>query len=209
MPTTLTLQPTGQQLTVPTRWADVTLAQFVERYAGPTERSPVEIFCDLPAGGLDELAVEDVHYLANLLEFTTDPSDVLALPATPALPDVGSLPYGTYVVAKQVLTADPEAPMLSHGPYLLALYRTQLTWGKYDKAKVAACQAALLAAPVTESYGDIAFFLSSIRRLVSGTLPTKPTKPTPKKKSSKPAWKSLANASGRFSTWMRRLAAPS
>jgi hypothetical protein len=211
MPTTLTLYPTGQVLIVPTQWADVTLAQFVALFApqpGETRRQ-AEVLLGLAAGELDDLAADDVQYLANLLAFATDTSPVLELLPTPGLPSVGSLPYGLYVEAGQHLAADPERHWLAYGPYLLALYRVQLTYGKYDSKRVAACEAALLAAPVTESYADAAFFLSSYKASLSATSPTSPTTTSQKMPSSKPATKNWRNASGRFSGWMRRLAAPS
>jgi hypothetical protein len=207
MPTTLTLQPTGQVLTVPTRWADVSLAMFVERYAGPSERSPAEIFCNLPAGAFNELAVEDVHYIANLLTFTLDTSDVTNLPPTPGLPDVGGLPWGCLVLVQQRFEANAELPDLASLPYVLAVYRSQLTWGNTGKAGQILQQ--LLAAPVTEVYADGSFFLQACRTCRPGTPRTKPTTVSPKKKKRKPVSKSLANASGRFSAWIRRLAGPS
>jgi hypothetical protein len=162
MPTTLTLQPTGQVLTVPTSWADVSLAQFVALHA-PAEGEPrtaAELLLGLEAGALDDLHIDEVQYFTTLLAFAADPSPVLELLPTPGLPDVGSQPYGCLVDVQQRLEEEPDRPWLAHGPYLLALYRVQLTYGRYDASKVAACEAALLAAPVTEVYGDMAHFIA-------------------------------------------------
>jgi hypothetical protein len=215
MPTTLPLTlpdgATALTLTVPTQWADVTLAQFVALYApeaGDT-RLRAEVLCGLEAGGLNQLAADDVQYLANLLEFATDPSPVLALLPTPGLPSVGSLPYGILLEAQQHMAADVERPWLAHGPYLLALYRVQLLWGKYSAEKVAACQAALLASPVTESYADAAFFLSSYKSWLSGTSPTKPTTMSPKTPSSKPGTRNWLSGLGLSLGWMQQPAATS
>jgi hypothetical protein len=211
MPTTLTLAPTGQVLHIPTQWGDVSLEQFVCLYAPRPESTsrPAEILCGLEAGALDALAADDVKYLANLLAFAVDPADVMGLLPTPGLPDIGTLPYGTLVEAQQHLEADPERPWLAYGPYVLALYRVQLTYGRYDAAKVAACVAALLASPVTESYADAAFFLNSWQRWRSDTLPTRPTPTTPKTLNSMPVAKNSVRGLARFSAWIQRRAARS
>lgn len=201
----------GQALTVPTSWADVTLAQYVALLA-PAEgdqRTAAELLLGLDAGGLNELAADDIPYLANLLEFASDPSPVLELLPSPGLPEVGTLPYGTLLMAQQHIQADPERPLLAYGSYLLALYRVQLTYGKYDEAKVAACLAALLASPVTECAGDMGHFIGGYRNWLNGTPRTKPTTSNLKTKSSTPAAKKSGKGSGRFSAWMRQLAAPS
>ena len=213
MPTILPLRSatTALALAVPTQWADVTLGQYIARFApepGDTRR-PAEVLCGLSAGYLDNMAADDVRYLANLLAFSTDTTDVLALLPTPGLPDIGSLPYGILLEAQGYIGANPERPMLAHGPYLLALYRVQLAYGKYDVAKVAAAEAALLAAPVTESYADMNHFLNSWSNWLKGT------NLSPKTKSSLKMQKSTRGANGlgkglrRFSGWMRRLAGPS
>jgi hypothetical protein len=215
MPATLNLTtPDGtlaQVLTLPTKWADVSLEQFVALYAAAPDAThrAAEVLCGLEAGGLDNLAADDVKYLATLLGFAADPSSVLELLPTPNLPDIGSLPYGTLLLAQQYLEANPERPWVFYGPYLLALYRVQLAFGKYDAGKVAACEAALLAAPVTESYADAAFFLSSYRAWLSDTPPTKPTTATQTTKNLTPVSKGSRKGSGRFSAWMRSRAAPS
>lgn len=213
MPTSLTLTtPDASEswpVTVPTRWADVSLAQYVALYTQP-DASPVEVLCGLPAGTLERLSVQAVGHLATLLDFATDPNPVLELLPTPGLPDIGSLSYGTLLLAQQYLAANPDKPALFYMPRLLALYRQTMLWGHADNAdRLAACEAALLAGPVTEAYPDAAFFLASLRRLQSGMPPTPTTSPRPKTRSSKPGAKSSVNGSGRFSAWMRRLAAPS
>ena len=198
------------RLVVPTKWADVTLATFVAAFAPVPDdtRTMAEVLCGLAAGTLDRLAVRDVDYLANLLNFALDPAPVMALLPTPDLPDIGTLPYGTLLLANQYLEQHPDRPQLAYGPYLLALYRVQLVHGKYDEAKVAACLQALLDAPVTESYGDAAFFLASYNSWLSGTPPTPTTPASPKTKNWRREAKSWRRDSGRFSAWMRRLAAP-
>ena len=221
MPTPLTLQPTGQVLTVPTRWADVTLAQFVDLQApqADDQRRPAEILLGLTAGALDQLAADDVAYFANLLAYYNEPQDVYALHPTPGLPEVGSLPYGTLAMAQQHIqgcNADyqqelaeagheqPEAqcPWLRYAAYLLALYRVQMTYGKYDGKRVADCEAALLASPVTEVLPDATFFLSSYRRYSSGTGQTTTTPSSPPTKKSKPVMSRFLSALGLYSGWM-------
>jgi hypothetical protein len=204
MPTTLTLQPTGQVLTVPTKWADVTLAQFVDLEAREPddERRPAEILLGLEATGLDQLAADDVRYIANLIEFALEPQDVYALHPTPGLPEVGSLPYGTLIMAQQRFSEDPEQPWLRSAAYLLALYRVQMTYGKYDSAKVAACEAALLVSPCTEVYPDAAFFLNSYKRYSSGTGPTLTTTSAPTTTKSKRGMSKFLSGLGLYSGWM-------
>lgn len=211
MPITLTLQPTGQVLTVPTSWYDVTLATFLALQVPEPddERRVAEVLLGLEAGGLDQLAADDVAYFANLLAFATDPADLYALLPTPGLPEVGSLPYGTLLMAQQRFAEVPERPWLASAAYLLALYRTQLTYGKYDSAKVAACEAALLAAPVTEVYPDAAFFLSSYRRYSSGTGPTKTTTSSPATKKSKRGMSKFLSGLGLSLGWTPRPGAAS
>lgn len=209
MPTTLTLHPTGQVLTVPTSWYDVTLATFVALQAPEPEdlRRPAEVLLGLDAGALDQLAADDVAYFANLLGFATEPEDVYALLPTPGLPEVGTLPYGTLLMAQQRFAADPEASWLRSAAYLLALYRVQMTYGKYDSKRVAACEAALLASPCTEAYPDAAFFLSSYRRYSNATGPMTRTTSSPATKKSKRVTSKSASGSGRCSAWMQRLKA--
>lgn len=207
MPTTLTLTSAVpgwyQHLLVPTSWYDVTLATFVALLAPAPDdtRRPAELLCGLPAGGLDNLAADDVAYISNLLAFATEPEDVYELLPTPGLPEVGSLPYGTLLMAQQHFADSPEAPWLQSAAYLLALYRTQLTYGKYDGKRVAAAEAALLASPVTEAYPDAAFFLSSYKRYSNGTGPTKTTSSTPTTTKSKRATSKFLSGLGRCLGW--------
>jgi hypothetical protein len=207
MPTTLPLYPTDQVLPVPTQWADVTLAQFVTLFAPEPDdtRRLAEVLMGLEAGGLDDLAADDVQYIANLLAFAADPSPVLELLPTPGLPSVGSQPYGVLLLAQQRMEAEPERPWLSYGAHLLALYRVQLLWGKCDLSRVAACEAALLASPVTEVYADAAFFLNSYRTWLNDSPPTKPTTTSPQTTKSRRALKNSATALRRFwaSIWPR------
>lgn len=164
-------------VTCPTSWGEVSLATAVALLTNAQdERSAAELLCGLPAGALDQLALQDVAYLANALAFASDYAPLLELVPTPDLPDIGSQPYGTLLLAQQYMAEQPDLPALAYGPRLLALYRMQLLWGKYDEAKVAACEASLLAAPVTETYADCGFFLSSYRAWQSGTLPTPTTR---------------------------------
>lgn len=71
MPTILNLiTPDGtvaQVLTVPTQWADVSLHTFVQLHAPePDEhRTAAELLLGLETGGLNQLAADDVPYLAT------------------------------------------------------------------------------------------------------------------------------------------------
>jgi hypothetical protein len=209
MPTTLTLttpdgQPT-QVLTVPTSWADVTLAQFVALYApvAGDPRTAADLLLGLEAGSLNQLAADDVPYLANLIAFAADPSPVLELLPTPGLPDVGSLPYGCLLLVQQRFETNADLPDLASLPYLLAVYRCQLTYGNVDSERVDKFLTQLLAAPVTEVYADGAHFLAACRNWQAGTRQTKPTSTSPKKKSLMPAVKTWLRGLGLPSRWMR------
>jgi hypothetical protein len=193
MPFPLTLTTpdgaTALTLTVPTQWADVSLGQFVALLAPAADdtRRQAEVLCSLEAGALDQLAADDVQYVANLLAFAS----------------VGSLPYGILLEAQQHMATHEGRAWLACGPYLLALYRVQLLYGKYSAEKVAACEAALLAAPVTESYADAAFFLSSYKAWQSGSGPTKPTTTSPKTPNSTRGMRSWLNGLGLSLGWMQ------
>ena len=183
MPHHLTLTPTDGSapiaLIVPSSWDNVSFAQFVTLFAPEPDdaRTAAEVLCQLPTGTLDALALDSVHYLVNALEFAADPSPVLEQPA-PTIPSVGALPYGLFLLVQQHVAAHPDRPEVYYLPRVLALYRSHLLRGKYDDAQVEACEAALLAAPVTESYAEAAAFYGACRPRLSGTPPTKPTPPT-------------------------------
>jgi hypothetical protein len=199
-------QPT-QTLTVPTQWRDVSLAQYVALYAPEPDdqRSRADVLCGLEAGGFNNLAVQDVPFISNLLEFSLDPSDVLELLPTPGLPDIASLPFGTLLAAQQYVESLPDRQPIAYGPYLLALYRTQMTWGKYSEAKVEACLAMLLASPCTEVAADASFFLKAYQRSLKITHLTPRTLPTPTITKRRQAMSGFQNASARCSAWIRRL----
>ena len=209
MPTTLTLQPTGQVLHLPTQWADVTLGQFVSLFApAPDEhRTVAELLLGLDAGGLHQLAADDVPYLANLIAFATDASPVLELLPTPGLPDVGGLPYGCLLLCQQHFEANADRPDLASLPYLLAVYRCQLTYGNVQGERVAKLLEQLLAAPVTECYADGAHFLAACQNWQPGTRQTKPTSMNPKTRKWMPAVRTWLHGLGLPSRWMRSPAA--
>jgi hypothetical protein len=196
MPTTLTLHPTGQALTVPTCWADVPLAHFVALHAPEPgeQRTAAELLLGLDAGALSQLAADDVVYLANLLEFSSDANDVEALLPTPGLPNVGALPWGVLVLCQQQFEANAERPALASLPYVLAAYRCQLLHGNTDRLDAVLAQ--VLAAPVTEVYADGMAFTSAAHRSLSGTSQTKATTTSQPTRKLKPAAK----------TWRRSLA---
>jgi len=193
----------GQVLTVPTSWADVTLATFVALLA-PTEgdqRTAAELLLTLPAGGLDQLAADDVVYLANLLEFANDPADVLALLPTPGLPDVGALPWGCLVLCQEQFRENDERPALASLPYVLAVYRSQLADGNANRLDEVLAE--VLAAPVTQVYADAQAFYSACQQSLSGTPRTRATKANPVTKSLMPAARNWLSALGLPWPWTR------
>lgn len=176
--TTLTLTPTGQQLTVPTSWADVTLEQFLllDGCADLEDKRTVpELLLGLEAGGLNQLAAQDAIYIANLVAFTLDKSDVYALLPPPGLPEPGTLPYGCLALVQMALAAEPDRPDLYHAPFVLSVYRTQMLWGKVEEGRRAACEAAVRASPVTEVLAEALAFCGRSRKLLSATSPMKQT----------------------------------
>lgn len=197
MPLPLTLTPTGQQLAVPTSWADVPFGTFCDLLA-PTPGEPrtaAELLLGLEAGGLNQLAASDAVYLGHLLDFASDPSSVLELPPPVGLPDVGGLPWGALVLVQQRLGAEPERPPLAHLPFVLAVYRCQLAHGSTDR--VEQVLAAVLAAPCTEVYAEAQAFYSACRKSLSATPQTRATPPTTTSPSSTPAWRNWLSGLGR------------
>lgn len=201
MPQHLLITPLNSQteplrLVVPTSWADVTLDTYLRLHAGDNT-AMLSVLTGLDAATIDQLAADDVGYLANCLAFAADLSPLLELLPTPGLPEVGASPYGLLVLATQYVEELPEGtPGIEAAPYLYALYRCQQVWGKVDDAKIEAIRAAVLAEPVTKVYADVAFFLSSYRRATSVTRPTPTTTPSPKKRSWRQALKALVSGSG-------------
>ena len=207
MPTTLTLQPTGQQVVVPCKWSDCTFQQFVDLVAPePDEqRSAAEILCSLEAGAFLNLALQDVELLTTLLAFAQDSSDVTSLLPTPGLRPIGELAYGSLLLCTQHIQASPNRPWLAYAPYILAVYRQTMLWGNADNAsKLDACEAAILAAPCTEVYADASFFLTQYKNYTSASAPTPKTSSTSATKRKKRGLATSANASRTLWDWMRR-----
>jgi len=204
-PITLTT-PDGQAaqvLTVPTSWADVSLGQYVALLA-PSEGEPrtaLDVLLGLEAGSLNQLAADDVPYLANLLEFANDHSPVLELLPTPGLPDVGTLPWGCLVLCQEHFRENEERPALASLPYVLAVYQCQLRYGNTNRLDQVLTT--VLAEPVTAVYADAAFFSAAARRSLSGTPRTKATTVSPPTKNSTPAAKSWLNDLGLRWPWTR------
>ncbi|GAA4362158.1 hypothetical protein GCM10023185_29820 [Hymenobacter saemangeumensis] len=191
MPQHITLTPVSggplRTLSVPTSWADITLADFLRlQQEGATgETSVLAILLGLDVATVECIRAVDVAYLCHCLAFVLDASELLALPASADLPDIGAESYGLLRLATDHVQDLPEGtPGIVAGPYLYALYRCQQLYGKVDDAKVEAMRQAVLAEPVTTVYADVAFFLSSYRHAISGTRPT-PTMPSTSKM---PSW---------------------
>ena len=189
MPTTLTLTPTGQVLTVPTSWADVPLGTFVALLAPePDEpRTAAELLLGLEASALDQLAAGDVQYIANLLQFSQDVAPVTELLPTVGLPDVGALPYGCLLLCQAEFERNADRSVVASMPYVLAVYRCQLTYGSTDR--VAQVLAAVLAAPVTEVWADAQAFTARCTSWPSSSAPMTTTPATTKMPSWMRAWK--------------------
>lgn len=204
MPTTLTLSPTGQTLTVPTRWADVSFEQFVALLAPPADetRTTADILLGLEAGALDQLAAADVAYLGHLLTFALDPTPVTELLPTPGLPDPGRLPWGCLVLCQQHYEAQADRPELVSLPFVLAVYRCQMRYGSTERLEEMLAE--VLVAPVTETYPDAAFFHAAWPRSRSATPPTSATTtslPTKKLKPARPTWLSALGRPWRYMPW--------
>jgi hypothetical protein len=170
MPTALTLATSGQpaqQLTLPTAWPEVTLAQYLAAHApGSPHAAPLRM-SGLADAVLDELPAEQADELAYHLSFATDEGTLEALLPTPCLLEIGLSAYGLYELAQQWLGAAPDAHPLAFGAHLYALYREPVGF-RPNAPDVEAAHAAVLARPVTEVYADCLYFLASYQRAGTG-----------------------------------------
>jgi hypothetical protein len=196
MPQHFTLTPADGSdalaITVPTSWADVALDTFLSlQAAGLGEPELLALLLDLDVATVERISANDAAYLINCLGFVMDASELYERPHAPDLPYIGPSPYGLLAVAQQHVQALPEgSPALAAAPFLYALYRSHQIYGKVDDAKLEAMRLAVLAAPVTEVFADVAFFLQSYRRATSGISQSQKTLSSPKKKNTKRGWKS-------------------
>lgn len=178
MPTTLTVTTDGQtaqQLTLPTTWPEVTLAQYLAVLAaGPA--AVVPLLAGLSAEALLSLSPADQTLLASRLAFVLDPEPLLALLPTPGLLEIGQSAYGLVQQYEAYAVAHPTALPLAHGAYLYALYRAP-TGSRMPEAELADAHAAVLAQPVTAVYADCAHFLASYERAILGTSRPGPAQP--------------------------------
>jgi hypothetical protein len=179
MPTNLTLtttssQPT-QQITLPTAWPEVTLAQYlVILAAGPLAVVPT--LTGLSTEALASLSPTDQTLLASRLSFVLDPEPLLALLPTPGLLEIGRSAFGLLQQYETYAVAHPTALPLARGAYLYALYRAP-TGSRMPESELAAAHAAVLAQPVTAVYADCAHFLASYERVATGTIWPGPAQP--------------------------------
>jgi hypothetical protein len=171
MPEVLTLSTAdGQLLTsvsMPTSWADVLLAQYLNVLAAGTA-SLVTSLTDLSSDLLARLSPADQTLLASRLAFVLDPEPLLELLPMPGLLEIGQSAFGLLQQYQAYAAAHPTALPLAQGAYLYALYRAP-TASRFPEAELAAAHAAVLAQPVTEVYADCAHFLTSYERAVTGT----------------------------------------
>jgi hypothetical protein len=170
MPIALTLATDGQpaqQLTLPTAWPEVTLAQYLAAHAPGSPHAPALRLSGLADAVLDELPADQADELAYHLVFASDEAALAALLPTPGLLEIGLSAYGLYELAQQWLAATPDAHPLAFGAYLHALYREPVGF-RPAPANVEAAHAAVLARPVTEAYADCLYFLASYQRAGTG-----------------------------------------
>lgn len=214
MPTTINLlTPDGtvaKTLVCPTQWADVSFQTFCDLLAPEPDdtRTAAEVLLGLKAGGLGQLAADDVPLIANLLAFTEHVEDVTQLLPPPGQNyEVGSLPYGCLLLVQQHMEANAERPLLASLPYVLAVYRCQRTWRSTDR--LAETLAAVLAAPVTETWAEAQNFTQACLIWRAGTRPKTPTLTSPKTRSLTPAQKTWLSGLGLRFPWTRSPAAAS
>lgn len=197
MPHHLTLTPSDGSpslpLTLPASWEDITLAQYLQLLTAP---DVLVVLTGLDAETIGRLAADDALYLAHCLAWAADATALDELLPTPGLSDVGQSNYGLLLLATAHIEALPEGtPSLVAGPYLYALYQSHALWGKVDELKMNACQAAVLATPVTKALPDVAHFLRGWQRSMTATKRTPTTPSKPKKRSWRQALKSLVRGS--------------
>lgn len=184
--------------TLPTGWHEVTMATYLRLLTPHPTDSLLSILSGLVPAVIDQLQADDVVLLADTLSFALDHTELLELPPSPGLPDVGSAPYGLLQLATLAVNNLPEgAPALAAGPYLAALYRMHQVWGVADDAKVAAAEAAILASPCTEVVADCFFLLKGYNSCMSGMSRTQTMPSNSKTPKWRLAWKKLANVSAR------------
>ncbi len=197
---TLTAVSGGESFTlsVPTSWLDVTLEQFIAWQC--SDAPAVCALSGISPEQLERLAWQDAAYLTNLLAFAAELPDP---PADPGLKDPGAATYGQMLLGTQYVEANPDKPDVWYAPYLYALYRTREVYGRYDEAKIAQMQAAILQEPVGKCFGDVCFFYSGWLLSMRDTSPTPKTMPSPTKTKTKRAWPSWVSGLGRCLPWTR------
>lgn len=160
----------AHRVTLPTSWADVTTAQYLALLE-PTAPWVAQL-TGLAPDVLASLSEGDAVLLTDRLSFALEHGPLLQLLPTPALYEVGNCCYGLLLRSEEFLAAHPDVPALMYGAYLCALYRGPLLPDALDKEILAGAYAAVLAAPITETFADAQHLLASYAHAKDGsTLP--------------------------------------
>lgn len=185
-------------LSVPTSWMDVTLQQYIDWQC--SSEPDVCALAGITQPQLDRLAWQDAAYLVNLLAFSAQHPDS---PVSPDLKDPGSATYGQLLLATQYFEAHPGKPDVWYAPYLYALYRSRVVYGRYDEDKMEQMRAAILLEPVGACFGDVTFIWAAWLLSMRATPPPPKTMPSPKRKSTRQALRNWVSGLGRCLPWTR------
>lgn len=137
-------------LSVPERWADITLDQFLRLFTDPTA-DPIGVLTCLSPAQRARLHADDLPIIEHRLLFVADRRELEALVPTEAAPVVYAATYGMVQLAEAFVRHHPGRPDLFLAPYLCALLRTR----SHDAARVDACYQHLLAQPLLAVYADV------------------------------------------------------
>ena len=167
--------PTPRAITVPASWADVSTAQYLALQA--PDAPWLAVLTGLAPELLARLRDADAALLTARLAFALDAAPLRALLPTPGLYEVGNCLYGLLLRFEQFLGQHPDAPALAYGAYLCALYRNPVLPSQLDEPTLAAAHAAVLAAPITETFADAQHLLASYTRAKDGSTWSGPQQP--------------------------------
>lgn len=185
-------------LTVPTSWADVSVAQYLRLLTEP-DLPRICILTDLEEDLLNRLAAQDATYLQVVcLDFLHHEEELAELKPTEGLADIGSSSYGQLLLVQQFMQANPDQIMMVYAPWILAVYESERQLKTFNSnARMQQLYEDTLAAPLPKVYADLVAFLQAWSNFMNAT--TKPMMTTsPTMTSSTPAWKKYSSALGRF-----------
>lgn len=149
-------------LKVPSKWSEITTAQFMRLLSEP-ETSPLLILSDLTEAQLEAgNGIVGLDLIVESLNFLNDVSDLQELLPDPYLPTIGGSTYGQLLLAMQYLDQRDGVLPLLNAPYLSALYRSQQLNKNISKQRIQRIEQAILESPITEVYAELTFYLDNL-----------------------------------------------